>query len=328
MGTECARARHRGPGRKGEAVATLRDTTSDSAAPWTPTVSDVIAIVAVLAAVGVAYASSIGSLIDQWKADPNYSYGFFVAPIAALIFWSRRGMLDRSRMRPRWWGFLPLVAVVALRFPMFEWNQKYAETATIPLVLAGLALALGGWHLLRVAWPAILFLVFMLPLPPSVNAYLARPLQNVATLGSVALLQLFGLPVLSEGNVIYVGASRLEVARACNGLSMLLSFVTLVTATVILVRRPVYERVVLLLSAIPIALVSNILRITVTAMCYHWLGEETGERFAHDPAGWAMMFVALGLVWLELRALSWLFVEVEEIDAKTMLRKRRAGMSP
>src|SRR6185437_8637769 len=158
-------------------------------------------------------------------------------------------------LRPRWWGFLPLAAAVALRFPLYEWNEQYVETATIPLVAAGLALALGGWHLLKVALPSVVFLFFMLPLPPSVNMLLARPLQNVATDGSVALLQLLGLPVMAEGNVIIIGSTPLEVARACNGLSMLLSFVTLIAAVVILVPRPALERAVLVASAIPIALV-------------------------------------------------------------------------
>jgi exosortase/archaeosortase family protein len=106
---------------------------------------------------------------------------------------------------------------------------------------------------------------------------------------------------------------------------MLLSFVTLIAATVILVRRPMFERVILMLSAIPIALISNILRITATAFCYHQFGEKVGEDIAHDYAGWMMMPLALVLVWLELRVMSWLFVEVEEVDAASFIRSRRGG---
>ena len=136
----------------------------------------------------------------------------------------------------------------------------------------------------------------------------------MATLGSLALLQALGLAVFAEGNVIIVGSHPLEVARACNGLSMLLSFVTLITAAVLLVRRPLWERGLLLISTIPIALISNILRITVTAWSYHRLGYET--TLIHDWAGIGMMVVALVLLSLELRLLSWLFVEVEEEPAR------------
>jgi exosortase len=283
--------------------------------------SDVLAGAAALAALGWSYAPSFAALVDQWNRDPNYSYGFFVVPIALVILWTRRGMLDRAKVAPRWYGFLLLLALVALRYLLYEWNEQYVETATIPLVVASLALALGGWHLVRVAWPAIAFLVFMLPLPPSFNQVLAAPLQRVATTGSVSLLQLVGLPVMAEGNVILVGEETLEVERACNGLSMLLAFITLVTAAVVLIKPPPAERVVLLLSAVPIALASNIVRITATAMAYHWVGHGAGEKLAHDLAGWAMMPVALGLVWLEMRVLSWLVVEVEQMDAADYLRR-------
>ena len=156
-------------------------------------------------------------------------------------------------------------------------------------MLAGLALAFGGWALLRWALPAIGFLVFMLPLPPSLNLYLAGPLQGLATIGSTTLLQAFGLPVLAEGNIIYIGGSKLEVARACNGLSMLVSFVTLVTATTLIMARdrPIWERIALLLSTVPIALVSNIIQIAATAWAYQLLGarRKSRESPTTPPAG-------------------------------------------
>ena len=272
--------------------------------------SEALAAAFVVAALGWAYAPSFLNLIDQWNSDPNNTYGYLVVPIALLILWERRGLLDRSKLAPRWLGFVALAAVLGLRVLLFERNEKYLEAATIPPALAALALALGGWHLVRVALPSLVFLLFMLPLPPSVNGLLAAPLQRVATVGSLALLQALGLPVFAEGNVIIVGAHPLEVARACNGLSMLLSFVTLITAAVLLIRRPLWERGLVLLSAVPIALVSNILRIAVTAWCYHKFGHEL--KAVHDWAGIGMMVLALLLLALELRVLSWLVVEVEE----------------
>jgi exosortase len=316
-------------------VATLpAEADKPAATPWRPRVSEAVAVLGVVTALVVAYEPSLRLLVGQWSRDPNYQYGFLVVPIAAWIFWDRRGLLDRAKMRPHWWGFLPLAAVVALRFPLFEWNEQYVETATLPLVAACLALALGGWHLLKVALPSLIFLFFMLPLPPSINLLLARPLQTVATLGSVTLLQLLGLPVMAEGNVIIIGATPLEVERACNGLNMLLSFVTLTVAVVILFPRPAWERLLLLLSAVPIALLCNILRIAATAVCYYYLGHETTgpdahddaawvlER-AHDTAGWFMMPMAMLLVWLELKLFSWVVVEVEELPATDLLRKGR-----
>ena len=280
--------------------------------PWRPRVSDLVAAVLLTSALVWSYEPSFTGLLSKWSHDPNYSFGYLVIPIALAIFWQRRDGLDRARLAPRWWGFLPLLAVLALRGVLFEWNEQYVETATLPLVVGVLALGLGGWHLVRVALPAIAFLFFMLPLPPALNMILANPLQRLATLGSVAVLQVTGLLVLAEGNVIIVGDERLEVAQACNGLSMLLSFVTLITAMVILIPRPLWERLVLLASAIPIALVTNVIRIVTTAWCYNRFGHDAGEKMTHDAAGLAMPMIALALAFLELRVLSWLFVEVEE----------------
>lgn len=306
-------------------------TSGPGARPWKPGLNDVLIAGVLAASLYVAYAPSFRFLVDQWSRDPNYSYGFFVIPIAAMIFWSRRELLVGSRIGLRWWPllFLPLLMVVAVRHPLYEWNEQFLETATVPFVAAALVLAVGGWSLMRVAYPSLIFLLFMIPLPTSVNQWLARPLQNLATIGSVSLLQLFGMPVMSEGNVIIIGATPLEVARACNGLSMLLSFVTLIAAVVILVERPAWERFILMLSAVPIALVSNIIRITVTAVCYHSFGPELGEKYAHDYAGWMMMPLALVLAWLELCLMSWVFQDVEDLDSKAILRQTgRGGAGP
>jgi exosortase len=156
-------------------------------------------------------------------------------------------------------------------------------------------------------------------LPHRVNDFMAFRLQQLATVGSCSILQAIGLPVLSEGNVIIIRTHRLEVAQACSGLRMLLSFLTLITAAAILVRRPLWDRIILLLSAIPIALVSNILRITTTGLCYNLWGTDEvtvpllNYKLPHDWAGYYLMMpIGLLLVWLELTLLSWLVVEDQE----------------
>jgi exosortase len=149
-------------------------------------------------------------------------------------------------------------------------------------------------------------------LPARLTADLALPLQRLATTLSCSLLRLSGLWVLAEGNTIIVDSSRLEVAQQCNGLSMLMCMAATVAATSILVPMPIWKRVVLLVSFIPIAILANVLRIAATAWCYHRLGAEIGGRFAHDAAGWLMMPTALVLVGIELAWLSWLVVEEQE----------------
>ena len=280
----------------------------------------VIAVAGVVAAVflGWCYWAPLMSLVERWRGDDNYGHGWFVVPIALAILWQRRDMLAGFRSHPGILGFLPLIALLAFRYWLYERNELWIESATLPLTAAAFTFAVGGWGAIVWAWPALLFLCFMLPLPPSTNNVLAGSLQTIATIGSVNLLHAIGMAVINEGNVILVGGQKLEVAEACRGLSMLLSFATLITAMVILVKRPIWERLVLLASIIPIALACNIIRIAVTAICYAKFGGEV--QVVHDWAGLAMMPLALGFVLIEMKVMSWLVVEVDVDEPRGFIR--------
>ena len=278
------------------------------------------------------YAPDLRELARRWADDPNSSHGFLVAPAVALILWMRRGDLDVSALRPGGWGWPLLLATLALRAWLFERNEAWLGAATLIPAVASLAMIFGGRRLLLWSLPGWAFLAFLLPIPPRLNLILAGPLQRAATVGATAILQAGGLPVLAAGNVIHVGATPLEVERACNGLSMLTSFAMLVAASTLLARsRPAWERVALILSTGPIALACNVLRIAATAWAYHGLGPERGERLAHDAAGWAMMPAALAMVWAELKLLSWLVVaeELPTGPSRALIGRRApAGAGP
>lgn len=271
------------------------------------------AAILVGAAIIAAYLPCVTDLVRTWWDEPNYSHGFLVAPIAAMILWQRRDRLNTIAIRPSLAGWLAVVGLLVVRAWLYQKNEMWMEQASIPAMVAALVLAFGGWRLLWWALPGVVFLAFLLPLPPRINVIMAGPLQTMATSASTAVLQATGLPVLAEGHVIYVGTQPLEVARACNGLSMLLSFVTLITACAILMRDyPLWQRITLLLSTVPIALVANILRIALTAWAYHIFGAKWGDKIAHDTAGWLMMPIALTMVYVEMKVLSWLVVEDTE----------------
>jgi exosortase len=284
-----------------------------------------VALVVVAVVLTCTYAPNLRSLVATCNQDPNYSHGFLVIPVALFICWRRWVEAEPPTLTPSWWGWAGLVGVLVVRALCYEYGAEWTETATILPVVACLTLAAGGLPLLRRVWPAIAFLVFLLPLPTSINSILAQPLQRVATTGSCALLKLTGLWVIAEGNVILVSGDPLEVAAACNGLSMLMCLAATVAAMTFLIPMALWKQIALFLSIIPIALVSNILRITATAWCYHIAGAKIGGHIAHDAAGWLMMPVALVLVGLELGLLSWLVIEVEELPAGRpdhLLRRR------
>lgn len=260
-----------------------------------------------------AYWPNLQALWIIWARQPNYSHGFLVIPVALWIFWEwMRGVGPRwSTTRGPWWSWLSLVAILGVRALAYEWSNQWVENATIIPVVACLMFILGGWPLLAVGWPAAFFLIFMLPLPPVLNDLLALPLQRLATLGSAFTLQLLGFLALPEGNILYLpdapdGSRVLEVAQACNGLSMLMTLAATVTATLFLINLSNWKRVVVLASALPIALLSNIVRIVSTGLCYHFIKDHEALKWTHDVAGWLMMPLALVLVLVELVILDWL----------------------
>ncbi len=275
----------------------------------------IAAVVAVVAALAWSFLPNERYLYDTWRHDDNYSYGFLVVPISLWIAWNRRARLDLTSIKPRFWALIPLIALLAARHVLFGRNEMWIETVLLLPVVATIVLLLGGTRLVLWATPSLLFLAFMFPLPTRINGVLSTRLQGFATVASCWTLQLLGKPAISEGNVIFIGSDTLEVARACNGLSMLLTFIALIVAVSLLIDRPIWQRIVLLLSSIPIALVCNIIRITVTALCYTVFGHALVEKYAHDVAGWLMMPLALVFVWIELSLMNWLIIEETAIDS-------------
>ena len=222
-----------------------------------------------------------------------------------------------------------LLVVLAVRATAYERNSQWTETATLLPAIACITWTYGGWPLLRLVWPAIAFLVFMLPLPPNLNDMIAMPLQTFAATGSCFLLQLSGFWAIQQGNVINLdtphGPTPLDVALACNGLRMLMTMCATITATVILYPMPNWKRFTLLVSAVPIALVSNMIRIVTTGWCYYLFTGSAAKEWAHDVSGWMMMPLALALVALELVVLSWL---VPDEDLRIEAEERKEGKKP
>jgi exosortase len=268
------------------------------------------------AAVLWAYGSTLLPMVRRWSQNPQYSHGFLVPLFALALLWLRRDKLDSSALRPSWWGLGVLALAVALRlFGAFYFITWFDDLSLLPC-LTGLCLLAGGWAALRWAWPSLAFLFFMIPLPYAVETALAHPLRLTATETSAFVLQTLGFPALSEGTDIHLGDQLLQVAPACSGMGMLLVFFTLSTAIALLIDRPWVDKVVIVASAIPIALVANTIRITITGILYQLTTAERAKHFFHDSAGWGMMLVALLLLGLELKILDWMFITEDTSPAR------------
>ncbi len=260
-----------------------------------------------LAAGAWAFAPTLGGLAERWGHDSRYSHGYLVPLFSLFLLWRQREALCGPGMEPSWWGLGVLAAGLALSAAGTGVYLDWFNALALPACLAGGVVLLRGWRGLGVAWPALAFLLFMVPLPYQLEVALAHPLQRVATKLSTLAIQTLGFVAVAEGNTIRMGAVRIGVVEACSGLSMLMIFFALCTAAALLLRRPLVERLLVVASAVPIALLANVLRIVVTAVLHKLAGHELADLVFHDLAGWLMMPLALGMLWLGYRLFSWVF---------------------
>jgi len=265
-------------------------------------------------------------MADRWSHDPQYSHGFLVPVFAGIILWHRRTAMP-AIVGPCHFGWVPLLGGVSVRLIGTFGGVQALDAFSLLPSLAGLCLVVGGSAALRWSWPALAFLVFMLPLPFIVETALAHPLQRMATTACTYLLQTLGFPALGEGNVIYIDDVKLGVVGACSGLGMLMTFFALSTAVAVVVQRRLADKLVIAISAIPIAVIANVARITATGIVHYEWGQQAGSLL-HDWAGWLMMPLALGLLWLELQYLDRLLLETAPPAPLPMILPATACPSP
>ncbi|MFO0936664.1 MAG: exosortase/archaeosortase family protein [Gemmataceae bacterium] len=266
-----------------------------------------------LAAVGVtllvAFAKPMAETASVWFSKADYSHGFLVPLFSGWLLWRRRGEMQPGESWPHPIG-LVFFAAAAAGLVVGTLNIAKETCQGLAFICACIGIVtmfFGGLKSLRWAWPAILFLIFMFPLPYTFEQSLAMKLRRIATLAANYALQLFGQPsyIAGTGTVISVGETRLDVQHACSGLTMLLTFIALSAAYAAITVRPWTDRLLILLSSIPIAIFCNVLRIFVTGHVYIWGFNKLGDAIVHDLAGWLMMPVALGLIWFELKLVDW-----------------------
>lgn len=263
-----------------------------------------------------AYWTTLGDITFRWNHDPQYSHGYLVPVFAVALLWLRRRRLPELPLRPSMWGLSLVAVAVALRLGGTYYHFAWFDAVSFVVCVTGVVLAVGGRKAWRWAAPSLGFLVFMIPLPHRLAVALTDPLQRLATLASTFVLQTVGLPAVADGNVIHLNDVELGVVEACSGLRMLMTFFALSTAVVLVVKRPLWEKLVLVFSAVPIALLVNVTRITATGILHETAGRAVADAVFHDLAGWLMMPLALGLMWVELTVLTNLFLDPPGGDAR------------
>jgi exosortase len=265
------------------------------------------------------YWTTLVEIVDRWWTDPQYTHGFFVPVFAAFLLWQRRDRFPGFLERTDWTALIFFLVSASMRLVGAYYYYSWLELLSLLPAAAGLCVLVCGRPGLKWGWAAIAFLFFMLPLPYRLQAVMASPLQRLATQASTYALQTVGFSAVADGTTIALGDVKIRVAHACSGLSMMLTFFALSAALALLIKRPLRDKVVILLSAIPIALIANVTRVTLTGICHKAFGTEAANAIFHAFAGWLMMPLALAILGLELYLLPRLLVEEAEAP-RTVIR--------
>ncbi|MFC1652572.1 exosortase, partial [Planctomycetota bacterium] len=271
-----------------------------------------------------SYAEVIQGVWGIWMRSDEYSSGLLVPFLAAYVIWSRREDLAEVQIQPAlMWGSLVLLMALVARFMGLYYMYQSVERISLVLVIWALVMWFAGKRVVLKTAGVLLFLFLMLPLPNRVQSAITLPLQQWSTVSAVFCLETVGYSVERKGHIIEIGDTSVAVAEACNGLRMITAFFVIGALVVLLARRPWWEKVIILASCLPIALICNTVRLTVTAAVFTVLSGEHWEQLFHDFGGYAMMPLALGLIVLELFLLERMFTTDEGSDERCVIVRTR-----
>jgi len=242
------------------------------------------------------YHHTFRGLMYDWSADDNYSHGFLIPFIAGYMIWQKKAQLEKIVSKPSHWGLVFILSGIFLHIAGNIGAELFTMRFSIPVMLFGLILYLFGKETAREVWVPLAYLIFMIPIPSIIWNQMAFPLQLFAAKLTADIIYFIGIPVLREGNVLHLANTSLEVVDACSGLRSLTSLLALSAAFAYISSLKNISKWILFLSAIPIAVIVNIIRLTSTAMMARWIGAETAQGFLHDMSGMAVFAVAFVLL--------------------------------
>ena len=273
-----------------------------------------------------SYFPVLTKLVSRWNRVADYSHGYLVVPIALGMLWVCRDRMPKFSFNARNFTGLLLIALAAV---MRWYAAKYYVDAiagwSIPFWVAGAVLLIFGWRAMVWSLPATVFLMFMIPLPYFLETAVARPLQVASAKISCFIFQCFVLPAALEGNTILLGGYTLEVARACSGLRITLGVAALAYAFAVLFRRPVAGVFLMAIAVLPIAVLSNSIRIVITGLLYQFGFSESVMKLVHDGAGMVMLPIAAVMFLMLNWYIDQLLPQEEEFTTTRLLNRRQVA---
>ena len=251
---------------------------------------------------GIYYSAFTWLVTHDWEREA-YSYCWLIPPVVFFLIWLKRDELASTPSEPSWAGLIP-VSVGIVFFWLGELGGEYFTMYVSSwLILVGLCLLHLGWKKLKIIGFALFFMLTMFPVPDFINTRIMLQLRLISSKLGVAMIQVYGLPAIRQGNIIDLGFTKLQVVDACSGLHSLISLLVLCLLLVYFFKDHIWKRTVLLLSSIPLAIVTNSMRIAMTAILYKHFGAGVAEGFFHGFSGLLVFAICIPVLLIEMKVL-------------------------
>ncbi|MGZ8848173.1 MAG: exosortase [Pyrinomonadaceae bacterium] len=282
---------------------------------------------AIAAALAFLYFTVLRKLGSDWWTDENYSHGLLIPFVIGFILWQERERFEGQTRPAMWCGGLGVAAALFALWAGTAGAELFVQRVSLVVMLVSVVIYFFGFRLLRVVAVPLMLLVLAIPIPQIIFNRIAFPLQLFASRCAVAAMSFFSIPVLRQGNVIELmplGASepkKLAVVEACSGIRSLMTLVTLAMIYAYFTRPRVAQTsvcdgeeesqtkvyatflsfsfwrfVILVLAAVPIAILTNALRVSGTGVLAHYYGTRVADGFFHSFSGWVIYIVAAALL--------------------------------
>jgi len=281
---------------KGVQDFVARENAVDSAVPQVGSTLSWITLGVALAAALALYAPVLAGMPKEWSEFPSLSHGFAVPLISAYLLWRQRQLLAQAPFEGSSMGVPVILVALGMLVIGSMAGEPFFARLSLPLVLFGTILFLGGPHIVRHSWVGIAYLVFMIPLPYLTLKALTYQSRIFDAGVTATALRWLGVPVLRDGVMLHLSNMSLEVADDCSSIPAIAALLALGAAYSQMQPRPTWIRAVLTLAAVPLGLASNIFRITVTAAGVHYIGPIAVQNVVHHFGGTSVFLLTVVLL--------------------------------
>ncbi len=238
------------------------------------------------------YHHVIVKLVSDWINDDNYSHGFLIPFIAGYMVWKKKEILSQYEPVTNKWGLALIVLGICMCVAGNIGAELFTTRFSIVILITGIVLYLFGTATFKEVYVPVLYLIFMIPIPAIIWNKLAFPLQLLSAAMTEKVIHLINIPIFRQGNILHLANTSLEVVDACSGLRSLTTLLALSAAFAYMSKLKLINKWLVFLSAIPIAVFVNILRLTATAIMAQFIGEDAAQGFLHEMSGIVVFIVA------------------------------------